>query len=50
MYIAGHNMCGYLPDSMPYECDTFEQAKGIRYRNPAELVRRIGRSCRNRGA
>lgn len=29
MYIAGHNMCGYLPDSEPYECDTFEQAKGI---------------------
>ena len=29
MYITGHNMCGYLPDSMPYECDTFQQAKGI---------------------
>lgn len=29
MYIAGHNMCGYLPDRMPYECDTFQQAKGI---------------------
>ena len=27
MYIAGHNMCGYLPDSEPQEFEDFKDAK-----------------------
>ena len=27
MYIAGHNMCGYLPDSEPQEFEDFKDAR-----------------------
>ena len=29
MYIAGHNMCGYLPDSEPQEFEDFKDAKAF---------------------